>query len=431
MKDASLAGPDKPPEIRAGSACVDLIADPASWINRRVETIELLAQEETRRRVSIDFTLAPGQIAELTVPDGVVIPLSLLTKAPRRNFDLRDETGRAIPVLGKGENAALAHIAALRAAIDALGDHANDGSLRALAADLRQIVFMDPEPAFDVLASFAANAADGQEPIASVWADPVSRQMLSDLWQHYVLFAVLPPGGPTRRILKYSYGEDFDLGTDRLPLRERLSPAELGRRFSRPDRARFLIECPGAWRAASFHVEIATPEELRFDRAVLFDFTANDEVSSTDEDVDRASLYASRPLAPGADVAAYVEITPERSGRAFQAAATSLIVGTLLWLGVISDLDAENPGPAVSILLAGAAVFSGVSAGRGEHKLVRLLFSGTRKGLGVVTVAALAGSASLALEYPTQRPVCVWWGAATVCTLAALRLIWAAIRAPA
>src|SRR4051812_41136352 len=51
------------PEVVAGIACVPLLANPATWINRRVETIEMLSHEETRRRVSIDFSLSSEQLA--------------------------------------------------------------------------------------------------------------------------------------------------------------------------------------------------------------------------------------------------------------------------------------------------------------------------------------------------------------------------------
>ena len=102
---------DKLPPIAAGVACTSLIADPARWINRRVETIELLSREETRRRVSIDFTLTKEQLAALDIGDGVAVPIAVLTKEPRRNFDLRDEAGRAVPVLGRDQNGDLAHIA--------------------------------------------------------------------------------------------------------------------------------------------------------------------------------------------------------------------------------------------------------------------------------------------------------------------------------
>lgn len=123
-------------------------------------------------------------------------------------------------------------------------------------------------------------------------------------------------------------------------------------------------------------------------------------------------------------------IAPERAGRLFQAAVTSVVVSTLLWLGVSSGLDAENPGASVSLLLAGAALFSGISASLGEHRLVGAVFNATRRSLGIVTVCALMASASLAMEVPSARPTSVWTvAAAVVCSLAAARLCWAAVRA--
>jgi hypothetical protein len=265
----------------------------------------------------------------------------------------------------------------------------------------------------------------------AIWEDDTCRSLLDALWRHYALFAVLPPGGPNRRILKYSYGEDFDFGRHGEGIRERLAPRELARRVWRPDRRSFIIYCPGAWRATSFHVEVAIPEELRCDTAFLYDFAAEEEISATEGKVNRASLYASREIDAESDVAAYVEVAPERSGRTFQAAATSVIIATLLWLGVGSGLDATNPGPAVSILLAGAALFSGLAAVQGEHVLVKKVFAAPRGWLLLATVAALAGSATLAMEIPDQHPVSLWRYAAIAATIAAARLTWSAVRAPA
>ena len=69
--------------LEAGFACAQLIAEPKSWINRRVETVEMLSQEETRRRVSVDFTLSAKQREALTTRHGVVVPISVLSKHPR------------------------------------------------------------------------------------------------------------------------------------------------------------------------------------------------------------------------------------------------------------------------------------------------------------------------------------------------------------
>lgn len=413
-------------------ASVPLVSEPQSWINRRVEAVELLSHEETRRRVSIDFTL-PSNASELEVSGGIAVPISLLTKEARRNFDMRNEAGRSIPVLGKEENGQLAHVVVLSAALDALraaGVSDQGKVLEVLSPELREIVCAPPERAHEALAFFVGSAEGGHEPREAIWLDRTARQLLTALADQYILYALVQTTEPPRRILKYSYGEDFDLTPERETWRERFSPREVWRRVSRPDRARFFIDCPGAPRASSFHAEIAIPEELRIDRAELADFSTMQPASEVVSDVDRASLYADRKLDEDADVAVYLEVSAERTGRVVQAAFTGVVIALLLWLGVLSELDATNAGPAVSILLSGAAVFSSLTARQGEHRLVAVLFRASTRWLSVVTLAALAGSATLAMEYPDADPVEVWCWAALACSVAALRLSWSAVRAP-
>lgn len=423
------AGTDvAPPEITAGVACAPLLAEPRSWIRRRVETIDMLAHEETHRRVSVDFMLTHEQYSALTIEDGVVVPISVLTKERRRNFSLRDEGGRAVPVLGKQQNGDLAHTALLSAAYDALPENPSDDVLEMLSADLRQVVMLPPDDALETIVYLQRAAEAGDQWRAAIINDPICGTLLWTLSQNYVLFAVLAPDGPARRILKYSYSEDF-IGEVR--------PATWSHRLRLwlrgiwlPDRRLFVIECPGAGLAASFHLEITTAEELRFAEAVLFDDESGEAASDFDRNVNRASLYPPKSVGEyGLD--AFVEVAPERTGATSQAAVTSVIVAGLLWAGVFSDLDATTPGPAVSLLLGGAALFSGVSATRGEHRLVKKVFSRARLWLAVVTVAALAASTSLALEIPDTQPVEVWTWAAIACTVAAVQRSWVAVRSPA
>lgn len=257
----------EPPLLRPGFACIPLIADPKAWINRRVETVEMLSHEETRRRVSIDFTLDDDMLKALTISDGVVAPISVLTKERRRNFDLRDESGRALPVLGKEQNAELAQIALVGAAFDALPTTPPDAEFEIIAADLRQVVVGSPPEAQEALATLFEAAAAGDQWREAIVADSTCLSLLDALWQNYVLFAVLPEGGANRRVLKYGYGEGFGFTTDDVRWRHRLHPARLAKGISRPDRREFVVECPGAWRARSFHAEIAIPEELRIEAA--------------------------------------------------------------------------------------------------------------------------------------------------------------------
>lgn len=418
------------PLVSAGIACAPLIADPASWINRRVETIELLSREETRWRVSIDWTLTKDQLASLEIGDGVVVPIAALSKEPRRNFDLTDESGRAVPVLGRRESGELSHIALMEAALNALPEDTPDPVLDALVAELGQVVVYDPADAAEVLGGLVDKAESGDVYHGALWSDVACRVLLTTLWRNYVLFAVLPIGGSSRRILKYGYGDDLDLSRPRRRLGSYADPRMMMERIWRPDRRRFIIECPVAWRSASFHVEVAVPEELRVEGAQLFDFVSGDPLSAVDAGVNRAALSATEEITPAHDVRAYVQVVPERSGRTFQAAATSSVIAALLWLGVVSGLDASNPAPAVAILLTGVALFSGFTASRAEHPLAKRAFAAPRRWLLVSTFAALAGSATLAMEVPSARPVTAWFIAALVATAAAIRLVWSACRCP-
>jgi hypothetical protein len=431
--------------VEAGSACAELIANPKGWINRRVETVEMLAQEETRRRVSIDFTLSAQQRDRLRTRHGLTVPISVLSKRPLRNFDLRDEDDGARPILGRADNRTLALTALLSASLDALGDPRQDDRVDSLTADLRQIVFDDGEPALEGLAAFVDAAESGDEMRAAVWKDPACRSMLRTLATDYVLFAALPLNGPDRRVIKYSYGEDFPLGPPPWArLSDRYAPSEVLWRARYPDRTWFLIDCPAAWRAASFHMEIAIPEDLRIARAELGRFPLGDggedgdgedgdepiaDLGEPDKDVNRAALYAATAIEPHDDVRAYVEIYSEREGPATRAALTAIAVAALLWLGYLSGLDASAPGAAVSLLLAGGAVVSGFAAVTGFHIIVNKILRSRRRALVLVVVCALTASASLAMEVPDRRPLEIWLVAAILCSLAALRLGWSAVRA--
>lgn len=357
-----------------------------------------------------------------------MLPLTVLVKERRRAFSLRDESGAAIPVLGRSQNGELALAALLHAAFTVVGNDSDE--LEAVAAELRRLVFEPPGQARDALDHFLGPDVVAGTAWASIASDRTCRSLMEALWSSYVLFAALPPGGPNRRILKYTYTEDLER-PEPVAWRERLAPEELAYRAVNPDRRRFVVACSGAWRSRSFHAEIVIPEELRFDYAALHDFDTDQPISEADYDADRASLHALQEIKPGREVVAALEIAPDETARTGQATATALAVTVLLWSGALSGLDASNPDATVSILLAGAAIFAGVTAVLTEHRLVSEIFGATRRWLLVVTGAAFVGSVSLALELPSEHPVGVWWIAAAACTAATVRLAWSWLRARA
>ena len=421
--------------LEAGSACADLVAYPKRWINRRVETVEMLSQEETRRRVSVDFTLTPEQQRALRTRHGVVVPISVLSKQPLRNFDLIDEQPATTPLLNRADNGELALIALLTAARDAIGDDATPDDVEGLTATLRQIVFDDAALAREALDALVGAARAGDAIAAALIGDERCWSLLRTLASDYVLFAALAPGGPSRRILKYSYGEDFPLEPPWEHRRDKYALAEIWWRARHPDRAWFVIQCPGAWRARSFHMEIAIPEELRIAQADLVTFPpageggAVEPLGRADHLVNRAALYAEREAGPHEIVRATVEIVAERDGGATRAALTAAAVAALLWAGWLSDLDAPTPGAAVSLLLAGGAVVSGFAAASGHHIIVDKLLRNRRRSLVVVVVCALDRLRQPGDGAPSAHPLGVWLAAAIVCSCAALRLAWSAVRA--
>lgn len=420
--------------LSAGIAAAPLIAQPGTWINRRVETIQLLSHEETRRQVSIDFTLSAEQRADLTIDHGVVVPISVMTKEARRNFDLRDESGSAVPVLGKKLNGALAHVAVMSEAVDAMPGGPNQEEFDLVWTELREVVISEPTVAAEALSNFVGKAEDGDSMRSMIWASSVCRRMLEVLQDNYVLFAVVDPECAGRRILKYSFGEDFRFDRRSIAsMSERLSPSALLDRVWQPGRRPFQLICTGAWRAESFHLEVVIPDELRIGVAFLYDFGREGVLSMPDRNRNRASLYPEASITSDLDVDAYVVIAPERRGRTTQAAVTGAVVSVLIWLGVISGLDFRNPdapGASASIVVAGAALYSGITAARGEPSLVSQVFSTSRFLLGCISLCALAGSATLAMEVPNAKPVTVWLVAAIASSLATVWLAWSAIRAP-
>jgi hypothetical protein len=79
-----------------------LLAQPAAWVHRRVETITFLDDIRIRRHMSVDFTLPTLGLAI------EYVPLSLVRKGLLKDLDVVDEEGRALPVLTLGQSAEVA-----------------------------------------------------------------------------------------------------------------------------------------------------------------------------------------------------------------------------------------------------------------------------------------------------------------------------------
>src|SRR3954468_23357042 len=83
----------------------------SDWVNRRVETIELLDVDTVSLRLSVDFRIPmslPGSVEFAKGEPTFCLPITVL---PRRTsqlyFNVCDESGRRLPLLTRRENASL------------------------------------------------------------------------------------------------------------------------------------------------------------------------------------------------------------------------------------------------------------------------------------------------------------------------------------
>jgi hypothetical protein len=348
-----------------GRTCGVMLLTEERWVHRRVETIDLLSTELVRRTTSVDFTV-PAPLRPLLVVAGSqpVVPIATLSKSPLRNFDLRDEGGRAIPVLGRDQNGDVAHNALLAAAESAV-KRAGRGPLAARTiADLRAVAIGDPDEAEATASAMVRAGDEGDEEMKVLFADDRTVFLLSVLAYNYVLLAALADLG-VRRVLKFGYDEPLE---DSRALLQRLSQG-LG-----ATSLTFSIDVPGAGRATSYHAEIVIPEELRIEEAVLYDLDDLSVYGSPDVNADRGALYTSH-LDASARPALFIRLRAERSGLPTMAFSVGLVTASLLGLGaIIFEPDPQTAGPPVSVLLAASALFAGAVAQRSEHNLVKRFF---------------------------------------------------------
>jgi hypothetical protein len=392
-------------------ACLELLTDEARWIHRRVETIDLLAQELVRRQVSVDFTLPEPLLDDLRIGPGGpwCVPLAILEKRPLRNFDLREhDEWRSILGASSGGPIA-AGVVSAAARLASLPDEL-EPEVESL---LSLIVRSDLDEARTAMVELRGRAEHAPQ-VASILADDTSGYFLATFAESYMLIGLLgEPAG--RHVLKYAYD-------DHLRLDGRASrPRRLARRLGWSP---FVVDVsvPTAAHAASYHAEVIVPEELRLDAWIVD--TQTDELLSTDIEraVDRASLHAPR-VALDAEPLLVTAIYPERADLPTLAFATSAVTALLLLIGAaLGNLGSPTAGSSVALLLAGSVLFATTVARSGEHRLVRGIFAGPRWLLSIVAVAALAAAASVAFGAGDGVRDVIWYSAGGLSLVACLSL---------
>jgi hypothetical protein len=397
-------------EERAGHIAVAaeaLLRDQMSWRHRRVETLTVLSHEQMRRAVSVDFTVPLDYRADLRIsPAGeCVVPLAMLAKEPLVHFDLRNEEGHAVPLLTAEQNALIDRELLYLLLDGDLSvqdpDAATQDAVYEAARAVIEAVLRDGAPAGAVELIEREHAL---EPLTAF------RDMVATLSERFVLWAVMRDID-RRRVLKFAYDHPF------------LHRARLVH----------LYEAPGCVEAASYHVEVAVPDDLRARTTTLLD-GADTVLATGRQNSDRPALYfsadpARAPLEPAVSVA----YGAERGRFLVPAAIVASVITLLVALPrLLADLDAlaGSAGPAIGLVLSTSAVFSALVLRTDEHPLLRLMLVRFRLCLVASTLAALFATAVLGFRADTWLLDAGWALAALVSAVAATILIIAAARSP-
>jgi hypothetical protein len=421
-----------------------LVTNPERWVNRLVESIVFLDDVSVRRQMSVDFTLPVNQELVRSTPTSgdVFVPLALLEKKSLTRFDIRDESGDALPLLGAHQNGEVAG-ACLVAFASLL---ARNAGYAALPAGIRRDLYVAASSNGDVAERAVVRLREGRGPAAvlrrDLMADKVFNGLVEEFKRHFLVLVACPYDGtttPPRRLLKFGYDEHrlrqrppwFQLRFWQRPLRYVRNALErLSLKAHRYSFGRLPVG-----RGVSFHFEVEAPEDLVIAYAEMEarapgdpKYFIRDRVRGP---VRRAHLHlADAPLQAVANT--YVWLRVQKRGLLWAAAIASTVAAVLLQVGVrhLSTITG-SPAPttvgsreaaAALLLLLPTLVIANL--GRpGEHQMASWLVFGTRLLLLTVGLCLVWASATLAFGFAGPHLHDWWQDCAWVATGAAVVLI--------
>jgi hypothetical protein len=398
------------PELRhVGAVSLELLTRGHEWVNRRVETIELIDEDRVRLQISVDFRLPqrlPGAV-RFGDRSTYFIPIAFL---PRRNdlsyFDAVDESGASVPLLTRDDNGQLTGLVLVAAAERAVGRaraklegaEQQEFKLSDALKTYLQSLPMRPALSFDILRA-VTDRSDFQ-----LYPDPrVAKALLEDLaFRRLVAIgaessAVHVPVDATslgqRRIVKLSWeqrwsGRSVDgHGRSRLARSTSALVTFIGWRAYSP-----WLPRPQIGGAKSHHIQISVPANVEMTEAGLICVDPSDLLSAMVGDGDATEsaqtrrmvtsepgfmrtshLYVERAHAPMSGTV-WVRLRASRAGFLPGAVLTALLVAlvlTLCWR------NAHDVGPAreaaAAVLLLVPALMAGWLVQPREHAMARRL----------------------------------------------------------
>lgn len=373
------------------------------WVNRRVETFELLGAGWARRRVSLDFQL-PAELLGLKLEEELdAVPLTLMHKEPLLSFDIRDEEGRPLPVASAARGVALGQAMLLAVAEELL----DKVPTAAVCADLRMIAGGNPALARShlgrmqfaaaeefpaLLASVAEHIGDAEteawDERRELMEDVFFVGLLNDLAENYLLLVDEKPSATRRRIFKFVYEHPVASG-------EATAARWLATRMGWTA-TQYGFRTPAANKARSYHCEMQAPPALEITQARLVAGQAGvlDEQRGVHGIV---HLHTARQLPNHVAPARFVvSLRSARLGFLRPAVVIGGLTCALLWAGLGRLPELERGAEATSaFLVLVPGLLAAYLAQAGEHEIASSLRSGVRVSLVTSGACAITAGAML------------------------------------
>jgi hypothetical protein len=402
----------------AGLQTMRLLLAQPDWVHRRVDALEYRDSTTFRRRQSVHFTV-PDASPELVIGQTTarLVPLTTLRKETLVNFDCRDESGAALPVLTRGQQALLMVRAMTGWAEGILGVPLDPE----LVADIEALLTTPGADAHEVRGRMRADDAGGQR--AALRADGLFPLMLDQFTDQFLLATLVhdPPG--TQRIVKFSYEELGDLAPEPWPRAPLAALCWIPRQAASATESLFSTE--------SYHFEADMPAGVDVPVASLWVGSTENDMACIDVDTGGHLRIALRATDFERGVAeARWSLRPARRGWlrtawiATALSAVTLTVGawrldTITSGGAADDAagstaasDALGAGTrtelAAAVILALIGTLGGLVARIEEHPLVSRLLEWPRRLAGVAALLPFIAAGTLVVgPAGTSRRV-VW-----------------------
>lgn len=273
-----------------------LLLQSNTWVSRRVEHVSFRDDRSVVRRVTAEFYV-PEQAPIFRGDDGQdygLVPLSVMRRKTLVNFQIRDDEDRPVAMPSLRQNQAITESLLLACADATTAGHSSQSpeSRQQIEDFVHRVVSGTQQELVDAYESLKSDEPEAvrklaPEAVRKLAAQPGFKAILDRMADGFVLWVMIPAGGPRRRVLTFSCDEPLYLHyresghkkgnhksgrkADTYEPGKELKPwhlAVLGSALGlTPTRIRFPV--PGAENAASFHFEIDAPKGVQIVEASL------------------------------------------------------------------------------------------------------------------------------------------------------------------